>query len=247
MSTSNSEDERRKANLSNYGQFILQKLNRYVVKKRYTAEKLDALYNKYVRFLSSHISDYIVNKPIELQKEYYKEVVYAIFELNRAIEEHFQTQLDEEPSILEKIVDNLKKLSNDYIKLEYSLKPPPEAQIAPPELEVTSIEKGPEETRFAANTNIQSGGGFVSRLRSNLNNLRERAFSNTGNNPNPNPNSNPIPLRIQNILESTPVAIANRFEPTPPLQAAVVIPTYRRRIRDTEENNLTGGGGRDDP
>jgi hypothetical protein len=260
--SSDLEQERRLASLSNYNENILRRLEKDIFRNIYTAEKLEQLYLRYVRYIRKHVNDYILSAPVQLRNNYYKDVMTQIEKLSNTIKSMFPTQVSSDPIFNENLITPLNDLVDYYNQVRILLfRPNSELRVAAStaEIPVAAAEIVPDvsATRFAANTNVKEEGGFVARLRSNISNLIERGFSNTGN--------NPVTLPVaKRVTAAPPVAL----EPTPPV--AVAIPTSRPqfgrrtiigggsaiiggggipRISEDEESkvdvsNLTGGGSR---
>lgn len=256
--SSDLEQERRLASLSNYNENILTRLEKDIFRNIYTAEKLEKLYLRYVRYIRKHVDDYIASAPVELRNNYYKEVMTEIENLSNTIKSMFPIQVSNDPIFNENLISPLNDLVDYYNQVRIRLfRPSPEVPVAVTEIPVAAAEIVPDvsATRFAENTDVKQGGGFVARLRSDISNLIERGFSNTGN--------DPVTLPVaKRAAVAEPVSI----EPTPPV--AVAIPTSRPqfgrrtivgggsaiiggggnpRIRDDEESkvdisNITGGG-----
>ena len=254
--SSDLEQERRLASLSNYNENILRRLEKDIFRNIYTAAKLEQLYLRYVRYIRKHVNDYIASAPVELRNNYYKEVMTEIESLSNTIKSMFPIQVSSDPIFNENLISPLNDLFDYYNQVRILLfRPTPEVSVAVTELPVAPAEIVPEvsATRFAANTDVKQGGGFVARLRSDISNLLERGFSNT--------NNNPVTLPVaKRVAVAEPVAL----EPTPPIATAT--PRFRRsaivgggsaiiggggnpRIREDEESkvdisNITGGGSR---
>jgi hypothetical protein len=258
--SSDLEQERRLASLSNYNENILRRLEKDIFRNTYTAEKLEQLYLRYVRYIRKHVNDYIASAPVELRNNYYKEVMTEIEKLSNTIKSMFPTQVSSDPIFNENLIIPLNDLFDYYNQVRILLfRPTTEVSANVAEIPVAAAEIVPDvsATRFAANTDVKQGGGFVARLRSDISNLIERGFSNTGN--------NPVTLPVaKRVAIAAPIAL----EPTAPV--AVAIPTARPqfgrrtivgggsaitagggnpRIREDEESkvdisNITGGGSR---
>lgn len=187
-----------------YDTLVLQALFK-LIRNGYTKKSLEKIYLQYFTLIRRHVETYINDEPSQaLQKTYYAEVMAAIQLFINEIKNTFTRQMQEDgPLFNAALIRPLQELIifyNDKRKnvqiptaVASAINPVATAEIMP--AETTSVPT--VEPRFAANTNVAEGGGFVSRIR----NFIGRGFSNTNNNPIPEAQAvavNPTPRPPEN-------------------------------------------------
>jgi hypothetical protein len=200
--SSNLERQRRFASLSNYSDNILTTLKKIVDENKVTVKNLDDIYFRYVRFIGKHIDDYIrADLSVKKKIKYYEEVMDSINSLITTIKSMFATQIAANPIFNVELIRPLNDLFSLYSQTrsqvyEAGLKAAAASASSIP-VATAEIVPATTATRFAANTNVPEGGGFVSRIRDFVG----RAFSNINNNPIPEAQAvavNPTPRPPEN-------------------------------------------------
>jgi hypothetical protein len=232
-----------------YENLALKTLFKLIRSSDYTERSLQKVYNQYFSLLRVHEDKYIKDEPSQLlQKRYYSEIMAAIQLLINTIINTFTRQMEQYgPLFKSTIITPLRGLISFYNEKRKNIEIP--TAIATDINPVATAEIVPAETtsaptvepRFATNTNVAEGGGFVSRIR----NFISRGFSNENNNPITEAQAvvvNPTPRPPAEAQVSTSFRSGRNIAPRFQIVAGGSAAALEETEEPEEPIRLTGGG-----